>query len=105
MKIIALMYMLSGFVSICAGMPQLIKLVRTRRASDFHLPTWSMWLCCQIVTLVYAAMIHAGLIVAISVLWISFYAAMVILIIRYGQVDAVEPAIVPLEPAETPENI
>lgn len=106
MKIIAVIYILSGFGSIIAGTPQLIKLIRTRRASDFHLPTWCMWLCCQIITLVYAAMIHAGLIVAISVLWISFYAAMVGLIIRYGQVDAVEePAEVPLEAAETPENI
>lgn len=105
MKIIALIYMLSGFVSVCAGMPQLVKLVRTRRASDFHLPTWSMWLCCQTITLVYAAMIHATLIVVVSVLWISFYAAMIGLIIRYGQVDAVESAETPLEPAEIPENL
>lgn len=105
MKIISLMYMLSGFASICAGMPQLIKLVRIRRASDFHLPTWCMWLGCQIVTLVYAALIHATLIVVVSALWISFYAAMVGLIIRYGQVDAVEPAEIPLEPIDVSENL
>lgn len=109
MHVIGLIYMLSGFVGVCAGLPQLIKLVRTRRASDFHLPTWFMWLGCQIITLVYAAMIHAMLIVAVSVLWVSFYAAIIGLIIRYGQVDAVEPTEVeaetPLEPAEAPENI
>jgi hypothetical protein len=105
MKIIALIYMLSGFISVCAGMPQLVKLVRTRRASDFHLPTWCMWLGCQIITLCYAVMIHAGLIVAVSVLWISFYAAVVGLIVRYGQVDAAETLEVSLEPAEIQKNL
>lgn len=105
MKIIALIYMLSGFISVCAGMPQLMKLMRTHRASDFHLPTWCMWLGCQVVTLCYAAMIHAGLIVAVSALWISFYAAIIGLIIRYGRVGAVETVEIPLEPAEIPKNL
>lgn len=87
MKFIHLLYMLAATASVCAGAPQLRKLVLTKRSAGFSLPTWMVWLATQVISLAYALSVHDRLYAVVSSIWVAFYAVMVVLIVRYREAD------------------
>ncbi len=87
MKFIYLIYMLAATAAVCAGAPQLRKLVLTRQADGFSLPTWVIWLVAQVVSLVYAIAVNDRLYAVVSSIWVAFYAVMVTLIIKYRSAE------------------
>jgi hypothetical protein len=80
---IYILYIIASIVGIAAGIPQLRKLIATKQSDEFSLATWLTWGGVQCVSLLYALEVGAVLYAAICVVWIVFYAVMVVLIIKY----------------------
>jgi PQ loop repeat. len=76
-------YILGAFVAIFASYPQLRQLMRAKQSDEFSLSTWVVWLVTQCITLVYVTSIGNKLMMVVSVAWITFYVAMISLIIYY----------------------
>lgn len=70
-------------VAICAGIPQLRKLIRMKSSDEFNLGTWGMWVLTQVIFVSYAVAIKDPLLIGVNTAWIAFYGAMVVLIIYY----------------------
>ncbi len=75
---------ISAVVAISAGVPQMIKLVKTKKSDEFNLSTWLMWVITQSVSTVYAVSINNPLLIVINLTWVTFYAVMTFLIVRYS---------------------
>lgn len=75
----------SATVALSAGVPQMVKLVKTKRANDLNLSTWMMWVVTQSVSTAYAFSINDKLLMTINLAWVTFYATMTFLIIRYSR--------------------
>ena len=76
-------YMLGTAAAIIAGIPQLRKLITTKQADEFSIPTWLIWLLSQITALSYAISMHDLLFISVSAVWFGFYVIMVSLIFKY----------------------
>lgn len=83
MEIIALLYIIAALIAIAAGIPQVIQLLKVRNSDEFELGTWLIWLVSQGFSLLYVASIGNTLLTIVNVGWVSFYAVMVVLIIRF----------------------
>ena len=83
MKFIEIAYIVSTMISLLAGIPQARQLMIEKRSDEFSLSSWSLWVGTQCVSLMYALSIHNMLLAAVNVMWVSFYAFMVALILRY----------------------
>lgn len=75
---------LSALVALGAGIPQMIKLVKTKNSDEFNLSTWSMWVGTQTVSTAYAISIGDVLLMSINMGWVLFYLTMVALIVKYS---------------------
>lgn len=75
--------MLGAFIAIAASIPQIIKLYKVKCSDEFQLSTWAVWMMTQVVSLAYVASIGNTLLVVTNILWVSFYALMVALIVAY----------------------
>lgn len=80
------LYITAVIVSIAASLPQVRQLVAVKASDEFSLTTWLLWLLTQGVALVYVMSLHNMLLIAAGVLWVSFYAVMVYLIIHYRHI-------------------
>lgn len=76
-------YLVSATIAIIAMIPQLRRLIITKQSDGLSLTTWGTWACCQMVSFVYAISIGARPYMMVSLVWISFYWTMVVLIIKY----------------------
>lgn len=83
MYIFHIFYMIGTFAAICAGIPQLRKLFLSKQADDFSVSTWLVWLFSQVTALGYALSMHDMLYAGVSAFWLSFYAVMVAMILKY----------------------
>lgn len=81
--IIEIIYTLTAFLSIAVCIPQLRSLVRAKASDELNLSTWSVWTIAQVMTMVYVISIGSYLMAFVCLAWVTFYSAMVILIIRY----------------------
>lgn len=90
MNPIFIMYMLATATAICAGAPQLRKLMITKQSDEFSLTTWIIWLVAQTVSLIYALTVKDRLYALVCVLWVAFYVVMVGLIVKYRTPKPVE---------------
>ncbi len=79
-----IIYVVSGFVALSAGAFQLTKLLKKKNSDEFNLGTWLMWACTQSVSTAYAVSLGDPLLVAMSGAWVTFYAFMSVLIVRYS---------------------
>jgi hypothetical protein len=75
--------MIGTSAAICAGIPQLRKLILAKQADEFSISTWLIWLFSQTAALAYALSMNDILYAIVSAFWLTFYAAMVILIFKY----------------------
>jgi len=83
MHFIEIIYIAAAIVALSAGAPQLRQLLITKASDELSLSTWCVWLVTQLVTLVYVSSIGNTLMVIVNTAWVSFYAAMVALILHY----------------------
>ena len=83
MAIVESIYMAAAIISIGACVPQIRRLIQTKNSDGFSVPTWVMWSGTQVVTLVYVISLQAMLMVAVNIIWVTFYGAMTILIVHY----------------------
>ncbi len=84
MLVIQILLTLSALVALGAGIPQMIKLVKTKNSDEFNLSTWGMWVGTQTVSTAYAISIGDGLLMAINSAWVLFYFVMAVLIVKYN---------------------
>lgn len=83
MLTIQILLIISSLVALAAGIPQMIKLVKTKNSDEFNLGTWSMWIGTQSVSTVYALSIGDLLLLCINFSWVLFYLSMAALIVKY----------------------
>lgn len=84
MLILPILLTISALIALGAGIPQMIKLIKTKNSDEFNLGTWGMWVGTQTVSTAYAISIGDGLLMAINSAWVLFYLAMAFLIIKYS---------------------
>ena len=85
MHFIESIYFMSGLLAVCAGMPQLLKIVKTRSSEGFYVATWVFWVFSQSISLTYSIFIGAVSYMILNIIWIGFYISMVLLILRYSE--------------------
>src|SRR5690606_20917751 len=83
MHFIEITYITAAIVALSAGIPQLRQLLISKASDEFSLSTWLIWLSTQCVTLVYVATVRNTLMIYVSLAWVLFHAAMVVLIVYY----------------------
>lgn len=94
MDTIEVIYILAAIVAIGACIPQIRQLIVSKASDELSIPTWSMWLGTQCITLAYVLTLGNFLMAAVSLAWVSFYASMVVLIVYYRRpVEPVELAV------------
>lgn len=72
-----------GFVAVLFSIPQFFQLLNTKRADEFSLATWLIWILYHITALTYTISINAYAYSSVNLLWVLFYSSMAIMIIRY----------------------
>ena len=80
---IEIVYLTSSSIAVLAMIPQVRRLLITKESDELSLGTWATWGCCQLVSLMYAVSLNARAYIIVNVAWITFYALMVMLIVRY----------------------
>lgn len=83
MNIYEIMYTCSSTIAVLASIPQVRQIIVTKLAEELSLLTWSLWFCTQTISLVYAISIRNSLLMMVNLIWISFYALMICLIVYY----------------------
>jgi hypothetical protein len=79
----AILLLVLGTLSVIAAIPQLYTLVHVKKSDQFNIFSWFVWLGYETTSCAYSYAIHAYIYLAINALWALFYAAMVILILKY----------------------
>ena len=72
-----------GTFSVVAAAPQLITLLKRKKSDQFNLFSWFIWLGYQVVSCFYSYSIRAYAYLFINILWVIFYAIMVMTILRF----------------------
>ena len=83
MLYIEIIYILTALIALSACVPQVKQLLKSKRSDEFSLQTWLTWTCTQLATFAYVVMIGDVLMACVNVVWVSFYAYMTFLIVRY----------------------
>lgn len=83
MHLIEIIYVTAAILALSAGIPQLRQLLIAKASDELSLPTWCIWFITQLVTLAYVVSIGNVLMTVVNFAWVSFYAAMVSLIIHF----------------------
>lgn len=84
MSLLEILYIIGAGIALIACVPQLRQLIVTKRSDEFSAQTWILWSATQAITLVYVISIHNILMIAVNILWVSFYILMTYLILHYG---------------------
>ena len=88
MLYIEIMYILAATVALGACIPQLKQLLKAKHSDEFSIQTWVTWTCTQIVTLMYVLTIGDVIMACVNAIWLTFYACMTLLIIRYRRTSS-----------------
>ena len=82
-QLIEIVYTLTALLSIAVCIPQLRSLIRAKASDELNLSTWFVWTMAQVMTMIYVISIGSYLMAVVCLMWVSFYSAMVFLIVRY----------------------
>lgn len=104
MHTIELIYVTTTFVSIVTAFPQLKQLWLIKNSDEFNLLSWVAWLIAQLAALIYAISIASVPYLIVNLLWITFYAFMIGLIIKYRGNGKKEMAYVSVEQIDEKER-
>lgn len=96
MLILSILLTISALVALAAGIPQMVKLIKTKNSDEFNLSTWTMWVATQSVSTAYAISIGDYLLMTINAAWVLFYLVMASLIIKYSPRRIGKAAVVPV---------
>ena len=80
---IEILYLLGSFASVLAMAPQIKQLLTTKQSDELNIFTWSVWGGTQVIALAYSITLHATPYVIANLAWVTFYAVMLTLIIKY----------------------
>lgn len=80
---IEVLYLVAAVIAIGACVPQLQQLIRAKASDELNFSSWLIWTMTQSVTLTYVISIGNLLMTIVNLVWVSFYATMAFLIIRY----------------------
>ena len=83
MNQLAILLLVSGSASVLAVIPQLVKLIKLKHSDELSLVSWVVWFLYEVISLMYAFSINSLPYIIINALWVVFYIAMIILIVRY----------------------
>lgn len=83
MSPIEILYTCSTSIAVLASFPQIRQLLVTKSSDELNIATWSLWLCTQFVSLLYAISLQIHLLLIVNCIWIAFYAIMLSLILYY----------------------
>lgn len=78
-----ILYTCSTTVAVIASVPQVRQLIISKRSDELSVPTWSLWLATQVVSLTYMISIRERLLIIVSSIWLVFYVIMMALIMYY----------------------
>jgi uncharacterized protein with PQ loop repeat len=98
--VIQVLYVIASVVSVGAGVPQLRKLLVTRRSDEFSVPTWSMWTTTQAISLLYSFTLGDLYFTTVCSIWLVFNVLMLTLIVKYRNNVSPVPAEVMVESQE-----
>ncbi len=105
MNLIELTYILASIASVIVMYPQIKKLLLTKRSDELSLSTWGVWAICQFVALIYSLSLAAIPLILVNAVWITFYVAMLVLILKYrNNVPALITENYTSNPKDTPEK-
>lgn len=79
----AILYAISAFGFVIACLPQIIQVVRTKTVEGISLQTYDMWLVMQVISMPYILQSGDLLWISANIVWVAYYAAMVVLIEHY----------------------
>jgi uncharacterized protein with PQ loop repeat len=96
MNSLQIIYIISTLIAIIASIPQIRQLYRTKRSDELSIPTWTIWLVTQFVTLAYISTVQDPILTAVASTWVLFYVVMISLIMYYRR----HPGVGSLELAE-----
>ncbi len=85
MHVFEIIYVLSVLIGVGACVPQVVALWRKKAADEFSVPTWTLWLMTQTMSLTYAISINNAFIIAANICWLTFYMIMISLIVYYNR--------------------
>src|SRR5882724_13490809 len=88
MHTIEITYLVLSVASVIAMVSQVKRLLITKQSDELSLTTWFMWATYQTSALVYSISLHAIPWLATNIAWLSFYAIMLTLIIKYRKKPA-----------------
>ncbi len=83
MDLLALLYILASVTSILAGLPQIVQILRTKNVEGINLQTYDMWAVLQAAGLPYTVQSGNALWFGVSIGWLIYYVAVIILIEHY----------------------
>jgi len=83
MRAIEIIYLVTTFASVFTALPQVKQLLAMKDSDEFNLFTWVAWFLAQVAALFYSLSIHSLPYFMVNIAWISFYIAMISLIIKY----------------------
>jgi uncharacterized protein with PQ loop repeat len=81
--IVQILYIVASIVSIGAGIPQLRKLLLTKRTDEFSVPTWTTWTSTQAVSLLYSFYLGDLYFTMVCAIWLAFDGLMMVVILKY----------------------
>ena len=84
MSLIEILLVVAATIGICAGIPQLLQLLKTKNSEELSLKTWAMWVGTQSVSAAYSFSIGDKFLSTINSIWVLFYFAMSVLIVYYS---------------------
>lgn len=92
-QIIEILYLIAATIAVGACIPQLRQLVIAKASDELSLPTWITWTLTQCFTLMYVISIKNIPMTIVNVIWVSFYASMVGLIVYYRRASNRRPEV------------
>lgn len=86
------LYLIMSAAAVVAMAPQIKQLLITKQSDELNLGTWVIWALNQCTALIYSITIHSVPFLLANIAWVSFYAVMLTLIIKYRRNVALEIA-------------
>lgn len=92
-ELLTSLYIAVQIFAVLMAWPQLRKLYIAKQSGELSLTTWATWFLSSLVTMAYAYSTNQPIWMGANIAWAIFYAAMVIMIIRYRKQTVYEQVI------------
>jgi uncharacterized protein with PQ loop repeat len=90
MQYIEIAYLVASAVAVIAMAPQIKQLLLTKESDELSITTWAMWTLYQAIALAYSMALYIIPYIVVNLIWVTFYATIVCLIIKYRKKPVVQ---------------